>query len=134
MRWIVTVASVAWFGLFAAAPCWALSEVQSDGTRAGQMPSKVSSGSTVGARFIEDEQVVRPDQRTRPKTRILVRPAVAPPRHYHSVYPVPYRFDYPGPNAHRACNARYVQEHRPSGTVIVARTNCRWVRGRYAGP
>jgi hypothetical protein len=111
----------------------ALSDVQPDGTKAGPMPSQASPASTVGQRFIDDEEAMRrPPKRAR--ARIIVRPSVAPPRHYHSVYPVPYRFDYPGPNAHRECNARYVQEHRPSGTVIVPRVNCRWVRGRYAGP
>ena len=38
------------------------------------------------------------------------------------------RFD-PGPNAVRDCTASYVQEHRPSGTVIVPRMNCFWRRG-----
>jgi hypothetical protein len=32
----------------------------------------------------------------------------------------------PGPNAVRVCNAHYVQEARPSGTVIVPRVNCYW--------
>ena len=35
----------------------------------------------------------------------------------------------PGPNAVRDCTAQLVQEHRPSGTVIVPRTNCYWRRG-----
>ncbi len=30
------------------------------------------------------------------------------------------------PNAQRVCNAYYVQEYRPSGTVIVPRMNCYW--------
>jgi hypothetical protein len=29
----------------------------------------------------------------------------------------------------RECNATYVQEYRPSGTVIVPRMNCYWRRG-----
>lgn len=33
---------------------------------------------------------------------------------------------FPGPNSQRVCNARYVQEYRPSGTVIVPRVNCYW--------
>ena len=61
-------------------------------------------------------------------TRLLVRP-VYPYRHTHSVYPVPYRFEYPGPNAKRECVARYVEEHRPSGTVVTPRLRCWWVRG-----
>ena len=32
----------------------------------------------------------------------------------------------PGPNAVRECTATYVQEYRPSGTVIVPRMNCAW--------
>lgn len=35
----------------------------------------------------------------------------------------------PGPNAVRDCTATYVQEHRPSGTVITPRMNCTWRPG-----
>jgi hypothetical protein len=35
----------------------------------------------------------------------------------------------PGPDAVRECTAHYVQEFRPSGTVIVPRMNCHWRRG-----
>ena len=35
----------------------------------------------------------------------------------------------PGPNAVRDCTAHYVQEYRPSGTVITPRMNCYWRRG-----
>ena len=35
----------------------------------------------------------------------------------------------PGPNAKRECAARYVEEHRPSGTVVTPRLRCWWVRG-----
>lgn len=35
----------------------------------------------------------------------------------------------PGPNAVRDCTATYVQEFRPSGTVITPRMNCYWRRG-----
>jgi hypothetical protein len=35
----------------------------------------------------------------------------------------------PGPNAVRECTATYVQEYRPSGTVITPRMNCFWRRG-----
>jgi lipoprotein-anchoring transpeptidase ErfK/SrfK len=35
----------------------------------------------------------------------------------------------PGPNAVRVCNASYVPEHRPSGTVIVPHMSCYWRRG-----
>jgi hypothetical protein len=36
---------------------------------------------------------------------------------------------YPGPNAVRDCTATYVQEYRPSGTVIVPRMSCVWRPG-----
>lgn len=36
---------------------------------------------------------------------------------------------YLPPTAVRACDAWYVQEFRPSGTVIVPRMRCRWVAG-----
>ena len=32
----------------------------------------------------------------------------------------------PGPNSTRECRARLVEEHRPSGTVIVPVMNCWW--------
>jgi len=95
-------------GLLAAEPCFALSEIQ-----------------TVGAASASDAQ---PQRARRARTRVIVRKGY-PHRHWHSVYPVPYRFDYPGPNAKRECTARYVEERRPSGTVVTPRMNCRWVRG-----
>jgi hypothetical protein len=56
--------------------------------------------------------------RRRPTARLRVTPyeeGVVP--HY-----------YPGPNAVRVCNATYVQEYRPSGTVIVPHMICYWSR------
>jgi hypothetical protein len=61
------------------------------------------------------------------RPRIRVRP-IYPYRRYNSIYPVPYPYEYPGPNGKRDCTAYYVQEYRPSGTVIVPRMNCRWVQ------
>jgi hypothetical protein len=65
---------------------------------------------------------------TRPRTRLRVRP-LYPRQRYHSLYPPPYDVRYPGPNARRECVARYVQEYRPSGTVVTPRMRCWWVRG-----
>lgn len=60
-------------------------------------------------------------QRRRPSRRIpIYRRDWAP-----DVYP---RYN-PGPNAVRDCTATYVQEYRPSGTVITPRMNCYWRRG-----
>jgi hypothetical protein len=55
----------------------------------------------------------------RPPTRLRVYPS------YDGVIP---RYN-PGPNAVRECNATYVQEYRPSGTVIVPRMSCYWRPG-----
>jgi hypothetical protein len=64
----------------------------------------------------------------RARTRITVRPPIYPYRTYSTTYPVPYPIEYPGPGMVRECNARLVQEYRPSGTVIVPVTSCQWVR------
>jgi hypothetical protein len=40
-----------------------------------------------------------------------------------------YPHYFPGRNAVRDCTATYVQEYRPSGTVIVPRMSCYWRRG-----
>jgi len=69
----------------------------------------------------------------RPRTRLRVRP-LYPDRHFHTIYPLPYPIEYPGPNAHRECVHGYVTERRSSGTVITPRMRCRWVAGRYPGP
>jgi hypothetical protein len=65
-------------------------------------------------------------RRVRPRIHVQ---RIYPYRRYHSFYPLPYDVEYPGPNAKRACAARYVTEYRPSGTVVVPRMNCWWVRG-----
>jgi len=108
MRLIATIVLASSLGLLAAEPSHALSEIQ-----------------TVGAASTAEAQ---PQRVRRARTKVIVRKGY-PYRHYHSIYPVPYRFDYPGPNAKRECVARYVEEYRPSGTVVTPRMNCRWVRG-----
>jgi hypothetical protein len=71
------------------------------------------------AQAAPDPDVTAP--RRRPPTRLRVFPRPDP----DGVYP---RY-YPGRNAVRDCTATYVQEARPSGTVIVPRMNCYWRRG-----
>jgi hypothetical protein len=61
-----------------------------------------------------------------PPRRKYRRIPVYPREHYDpDVYP---RYN-PGPNAVRDCTAHYVQEYRPSGTVITPRMNCYWRPG-----
>lgn len=62
-------------------------------------------------------------QRRRPLKRIRIYPRYQ--GEPDDVYP---RY-FPGSNAVRDCTATYVQEYRPSGTVIVPRMNCYWRRG-----
>ena len=57
----------------------------------------------------------------RPQARLRVYPSYNP----DDVYP---RY-FPGRNAVRECTATYVQEFRPSGTVITPRMNCFWRPG-----
>jgi hypothetical protein len=57
----------------------------------------------------------------RPQSRLRVTPNDSG---YDTIYP----HYNPGPNAVRVCNAHYVQEYRPSGTVIVPRMSCYWQR------
>lgn len=62
----------------------------------------------------------------RPSTRLKVYPRYDRYDQWpDNVYP---RYN-PGPNAVRECNATYVQEFRPSGTVIVPRMSCHWRPG-----
>ena len=63
-----------------------------------------------------------PPKVRRPPTRLRVQP------YYYRQEEV-YPHYNPGPNAVRVCNATYVQEYRPSGTVIVPRMSCYWRRG-----
>jgi len=69
------------------------------------------------------DAVAQADPPRRRPPRIIVTPPAANP------YPVA-GVAYPGPGYVRDCVARLIEEHRPSGTVIVPHTFCRWVRGR----
>jgi hypothetical protein len=79
---------------------------------------------TVAGPEIRLAQAASPDTpppRKRPQTRLRVTPYYSP----DGVYP---RYN-PGPDAVRECNVAYVQEHRPSGTVITPHMSCYWRRG-----
>ena len=77
------------------------------------------SGARVAQAAPTEPVAPRPVRRT-PRLRIYPN--------YEAV-PEVYQRYYPGPNAVRECNATYVQEFRPSGTVIVPRMNCFWRPG-----
>jgi hypothetical protein len=73
-----------------------------------------------GVRLAQAAPLDTPAPRRRPQARLRVTPYYEP----EGVYP----HYNPGPNAVRVCNATYVQEYRPSGTVIVPRMTCYWSR------
>jgi hypothetical protein len=65
-------------------------------------------------------------QSRRPPTRLRVQPPYYPYRNYSTDYPVPYEYEFPGPNAVRQCKARLVQELRPRGPTVVPKMHCWW--------
>jgi len=106
--------------LAAAAACAALMAGIVPGAAAPRERAEAAP-SSAGAGSVQS----RP-RRARP--RIRVTPRRYYDRHFSAPYPLPYDFEYPGPNAVRECRARLVQEARPSGTVVVPRMRCWWVR------
>ncbi len=64
----------------------------------------------------------------RPRARIRVTPRY-PYRRFHSIYPLPYPIEYPGPHAVRHCTSHYEVERRLSGDVVVPRMRCWWAPG-----
>ena len=65
------------------------------------------------------------DPPRRAPPRVIIRPQQP------AADPYPSRgAAFPGPGYVRDCVAFYVEDPRPSGTVIVPRTSCRWVRGQ----
>ena len=79
-------------------------------------------GAVAQAQTAAPELRVTPTQRRRPLRRV---PIYRQEEWAPDVYP---RYN-PGPNAVRDCTAHYVQEYRPSGTVITPRMNCYWRPG-----
>ena len=101
---------VAFAGVFALPAAAASAQTAASGLRTAQASPPAATETSAQRRV------------RRPPTRLRVYP------NYEwepDVYP---RYN-PGPNAVRECNATYVQEYRPSGTVIVPRMSCYWRRG-----
>jgi len=84
---------------------------------ASSAEAQTASQATRTAQAVPAEPLARPPRRIRVYPRYQAEP--------DGVYP---RYN-PGPNAVRVCNASYVQEYRPSGTVIVPHMTCVWRRG-----
>jgi hypothetical protein len=104
-----TAVVMAFVGIFSVAPA---------GAKAQTAPSAIHLAQAV------PPDVSTPRRVRKPPTRLKVYPRYEPYNEWPAeVYP---RYN-PGPNAVRECNATYVQEYRPSGTVIVPRMSCRWI-------
>ena len=89
-----------------------------------------SSGPLVSSEISAQQRPVR-----RARTRIVVTPRVPYEQsigrsgNRFDVFPRPYRYEWPGPNAQRDCVSWLQPEYRLTGTVIVPRLRCRWVPG-----
>ncbi len=81
--------------------------------------SLLASGA--GAQTNEPDGLRSPERRPPARLRIY-------PRYRAEPDDVDPRY-FPGRNAVRECNATYMQEFRPSGTVIVPHMRCHWRRG-----
>jgi hypothetical protein len=91
--------------------------------------SETRSARSTDAATISDVSAQSRRQR-RANLRIIVRPpGVGPPRFQFDEFPRPYPYDWPGPGFVRDCVGWLEPEWRPSGTVIVPRRRCAWVRG-----
>ena len=111
MRIRAAALSVAFAGVFSLLAAGSDAQTAPQGTRtarASQPPADEPSARPV---------VRRPPRRLRIYPRYQAEPDGVYPRYF------------PGSNAVRECSATYVQEYRPSGTVIVPRMSCHWRRG-----
>jgi len=106
MKRFVTVALWAAFAGLWLAGAAAQAQTAISGTQAGRKPAVSVTDASSQSRKLRRVPIYRPDWEP-------------------DVYP---RYN-PGPNAVRDCTATYVQELRPSGTVITPRMNCYWRRG-----
>ena len=111
MKRIVTVAISAAFAGFLLADTSAQAQTASTGLRGAQAP-KIS-------------RPVVTDVSAQQRRRLQRIPIYRQEQWVPDVYP---RYN-PGPNAVRDCTATYVQEYRPSGTVITPRMYCYWRPG-----
>ena len=91
-----------------------------------------------GAQAETRAQTARPGIRTAQASQPMATEVSAQRRRPLRRLPIYPRYEWepdvwprynPGPNAVRDCTATYVQEYRPSGTVITPRMNCYWRRG-----
>jgi hypothetical protein len=92
---------------------------------AGLLPTETGAQAQTASPEFRTAQAA-PTDASAQRRRALRRVPIYPRDYWEpDVYP---RYN-PGPNAVRECNATYVQEYRPSGTVITPRMHCYWRPG-----
>jgi len=111
MRMMTAALLAAFAGLFLLQGATAQAQSSPSGMRTAQASQPIATE-------LSSQRRVR-----RPPTRLRVYP-----NYQWEPYDVYPRY-FPGRNAVRDCTATYVQEYRPSGTVIVPHMNCYWRRG-----
>jgi len=84
--------------------------------------AQAAPSATQVAQVAPDAAPATPQYSGRPLRRLRIYPR-------YEAEPDVYPRYYPGPNAVRDCTANYVEEYRPSGTVIVPRMHCFWRPG-----
>jgi hypothetical protein len=96
----------------------------------GLAVANVASARTAdgGTKSVLSERARRKTKSTSPRMRIRVTPAY-PYRTFSTDYPVPYKYEYPGPGFVRQCTSWLAPENRASGPVIVPRMRCWWQPG-----
>lgn len=94
------------------------------------LPASGTKAQTVSSAVKIAQATFPPEQWSPPRRvrRPLRRVPIYPPDEGTSEQGI-YPYYNPGPNAVRDCVANYVQEARPSGTVIVPRMHCHWRPG-----
>jgi len=94
----------------------------------GAASAQTTPGAT-GARSAPTELSAQSRPRVaRVRTRIRVTPAY-PYRLFPTTYPVPYKYEYPGPGFVRQCTSWLAPENRLAGPVIVPKVRCWWQPG-----
>ena len=126
-RMMTAAGAAAFAGLFLLQASSAPAQTAPSGMRTTQVSQPKAGGNAAdkASGMAADVATELSSQRRlrRPVTRLRVYPTYQ--GEPYDVYP---RY-FPGRNAVRDCNATYVQEYRPSGTVIVPHLNCYWRRG-----
>jgi hypothetical protein len=79
-----------------------------------------------GIKMAQASPPVATDARAPVRVRRPLRRLPIYPRYYEQEPDGVYPRYFPGRNAVRDCTATYVQEYRPSGTVITPRMSCFW--------